>query len=158
MKINSMLTYALTTTLALGLIGLFGCTKKDTSAPATSTTAASATTSADTAPAADLKIEDLKVGTGAEAVAGKKVTVHYTGTLTNGKKFDSSVDRKQPFTFNLGAGQVIQGWDKGVVGMKVGGKRKLTIPPALGYGARGAGTVIPPNSTLIFEIELLKVE
>jgi FKBP-type peptidyl-prolyl cis-trans isomerase len=107
--------------------------------------------------ALDLKIEDLNVGTGAEAVAGKTVNVHYTGWLTNGTKFDSSVDRGQPFSFSLGAGQVIQGWDKGVAGMKVGGKRKLTIPPELGYGARGAGRVIPPNATLVFEVELLGV-
>ncbi|HEX6977621.1 MAG TPA: FKBP-type peptidyl-prolyl cis-trans isomerase [Patescibacteria group bacterium] len=104
-----------------------------------------------------LKIEDIKVGTGDEAVSGKKVTVNYVGTLTNGTKFDSSIDRNQPFTFNLGAGEVIQGWDKGVSGMKVGGKRKLTIPASLGYGNRDMGT-IPANSTLIFEVELLKVE
>ena len=106
----------------------------------------------------ELKIEDITVGTGAEAVAGKKVTVHYTGTLTDGTKFDSSVDRGTPFTFNLGAGEVIAGWDQGVAGMKVGGKRKLTIPSSLGYGERGAGGVIPPNATLIFDVELLKVE
>jgi peptidylprolyl isomerase len=104
-----------------------------------------------------LKIEDLKVGTGAEAVAGKSVTVHYVGTLTNGSKFDSSRDRGQGFTFGLGAGQVIKGWDQGVAGMKVGGLRKLTIPPELGYGARGFPPVIPANSTLIFEVELLSV-
>lgn len=160
MKKNSLLPLALTT-LTLGLIGLVGCTKKDdsmsTTAPATASTPAAATPVA-AAPAGELKSEDVKVGTGREAVAGKRVTVHYTGTLTNGTKFDSSVDRKQPFTFNLGAGQVIQGWDKGVAGMKVGGKRKLTIPPNLGYGANGAGNAIPPNATLIFDVELMKVE
>lgn len=106
----------------------------------------------------ELKIEDLKVGTGAEAVSGKSITVHYTGTLTDGTKFDSSVDRGTPFTFNLGAGEVIEGWDKGFAGMKVGGKRKLTIPSQMGYGERGAPPTIPANATLIFEVELLKVE
>ncbi len=105
-----------------------------------------------------LKIEEIKVGAGAEAVSGKRVTVNYSGILTNGTKFDSSYDRGTPFSFNLGAGEVIQGWDIGVVGMKVGGKRKLTIPANLGYGAAGAGGVIPPNATLIFEVELLGVE
>ena len=106
----------------------------------------------------ELQIEEITVGTGDEAVAGKKVTVHYTGTLTDGTKFDSSKDRDVPFTFNLGAGEVIQGWDQGVVGMKVGGVRMLTIPPELGYGAAGAGGVIPPNAILVFEVELLGVE
>lgn len=106
----------------------------------------------------ELLIEDLTVGEGREAVSGKEVTVHYTGWLTDGEKFDSSKDRKQPFTFPLGAGHVIKGWDQGVVGMKVGGVRKLTIPAALGYGARGAGGVIPPNATLVFEVELLSVD
>lgn len=109
-------------------------------------------------PSAGLKIEDEKVGTGDTAVAGKKVTVNYLGTLTDGKKFDSSYDRNEPFTFNLGAGEVIKGWDEGVAGMKVGGKRKLTISPELGYGETGAPPVIPGNATLIFEVELLKVE
>lgn len=105
--------------------------------------------------ASGLQYIDLKVGTGATAQAGQTVTVHYTGWLENGKKFDSSVDRGQPFSFPLGAGRVIKGWDEGVQGMKVGGKRKLIIPSNLGYGARGAGGVIPPNATLIFEVELL---
>lgn len=106
----------------------------------------------------DLVVEDLKVGEGDEAQAGKAVTVHYTGTLEDGTKFDSSLDRDEPFTFNLGGGEVIAGWDQGVEGMKVGGKRKLTIPPSLGYGEQGAGGVIPPNATLIFEVELLEVK
>ena len=109
-----------------------------------------------------LKYTDEKVGTGAEAKRGEKVTVHYTGWLYNngekGKKFDSSVDRGEPFTFNLGGGQVIPGWDQGVAGMKVGGKRTLIIPANLGYGARGTpGGPIPPNATLMFDVELLKV-
>ena len=104
-----------------------------------------------------LKVEDVKPGTGPEAVSGKEVTVHYTGKLTDGKKFDSSLDRKQPFKFILGAGQVISGWDKGVAGMKVGGKRKLTIPPDMAYGKNGVPGVIPPDSTLVFDVELLGV-
>lgn len=107
--------------------------------------------------ASGLKYIDVVVGTGREAAAGNLATVHYTGWLTNGKKFDSSVDRRDPFSFPIGAGQVIRGWDEGVAGMKVGGKRKLTIPPDLGYGARGAGGVIPPNATLVFDVELLDV-
>jgi FKBP-type peptidyl-prolyl cis-trans isomerase FkpA len=104
-----------------------------------------------------LTIDDLVVGDGAAAAAGQQVKVHYTGWLTDGTKFDSSKDRNDPFVFPLGAGRVIKGWDEGVQGMKIGGKRKLTIPPALGYGARGAGGVIPPNATLVFEVELLGV-
>lgn len=100
--------------------------------------------------------EDTTLGTGAEARIGQMVTVHYTGWLTNGSKFDSSKDRNDPFVFPLGAGHVIRGWDEGVQGMKEGGTRKLTIPPHLGYGARGAGGVIPPNATLLFEVELLR--
>mgnify|MGYP000980923888 CR=1 FL=1 len=105
-----------------------------------------------------LKYTDLVVGKGASPVRGKQVKVHYTGTLENGTKFDSSVDRKQPFSFVIGVGQVIKGWDEGVMGMKVGGKRKLIIPANLGYGARGAGGVIPPNATLLFDVELLDVQ
>ena len=108
--------------------------------------------------ASGLAYQDAVVGTGATATAGQTVTVNYTGWLTNGTKFDSSKDRNQPFTFRLGAGEVIPGWDEGVAGMKVGGTRKLTIPPQLGYGARGAGGVIPPNATLVFEVELLSVK
>jgi len=108
--------------------------------------------------ASGLRITDLEVGTGAEASAGQTVVVHYRGTLEDGSQFDASYDRGTPFSFPLGAGRVIKGWDEGVQGMKVGGKRKLVIPSDLGYGARGAGGVIPPNATLIFEVELLEVK
>lgn len=108
--------------------------------------------------ASGLKITELQVGEGAEAASGQTVSVHYRGTLENGKQFDASYDRGTPFNFPLGAGRVIKGWDEGVVGMKVGGKRKLVIPPDLAYGSRGAGGVIPPNATLVFEVELLDVK
>ena len=108
--------------------------------------------------ASGLKITELNLGDGAEAAAGQTVVVHYRGTLENGKQFDASYDRVTPFSFPLGAGRVIKGWDEGVVGMKVGGKRKLVIPPDLAYGSRGAGGVIPPNATLTFEVELLDVQ
>lgn len=104
----------------------------------------------------DFQIIDLVIGKGDEAFSGSYVTVHYVGKLTNGTKFDSSRDRNRPFEFNLGAGEVVKGWDKGVKGMRVGGKRKLIIPPELGYGSKQVGN-IPPNSTLIFEVELLKI-
>jgi FKBP-type peptidyl-prolyl cis-trans isomerase len=115
---------------------------------------------ADTPPPSNEKLEtkDLVVGKGAEAKAGDNVKVHYVGTLTDGKEFDSSKKHGQPFEFELGAGRVIKGWDQGVAGMKVGGKRKLTVPPSLGYGARGFPPVIPPNATLVFEVELLEVK
>ncbi len=125
--------------------------KVDTSAPTKVT--GDGTTTAD-----GLKYWDIKVGTGETAAAGQNVTVHYTGWLTNGKKFDSSVDRNEPFQFGLGQHQVIKGWDEGVAGMKVGGKRQLHIPAALAYGDRGAGGVIPPGADLIFDVELLKVQ
>jgi FKBP-type peptidyl-prolyl cis-trans isomerase len=107
--------------------------------------------------AGELVVEELRGGAGDEAVAGKTVTVHYVGTLTDGKKFDSSRDRGEGFKFKLGAGQVIKGWDQGVAGMKVGQMRKLTIPPHLAYGDRGFPGAIPPNATLVFEVELLAV-
>lgn len=114
-----------------------------------------AQTQTETVTASGLKYIDLKEGNGPSPKKGQNVLVHYTGWLTDGTKFDSSVDRKEPFPFRIGEGQVIQGWDEGVLSMKMGGKRRLIIPPKLGYGARGAGGVIPPNATLIFEVELL---
>lgn len=111
-----------------------------------------------TTTASGLIIEEIREGDGAVAAAGQYVSVHYTGWLTDGTKFDSSKDRDESFEFALGARHVIAGWDEGVEGMKVGGARKLTIPPSLGYGARGAGGVIPPNATLVFEVELLAVD
>jgi FKBP-type peptidyl-prolyl cis-trans isomerase len=132
-----------------------------TSAPAGEVDPADASNATDTAatsaPAGDLKIEDIVVGSGAEATSGKMVKVHYTGTLEDGKKFDSSLDRNSPFEFQLGTGSVIKGWDQGLLGMKVGGKRKLTIPGSMAYGERGITDVIPPNATLIFDVELLGV-
>ena len=107
--------------------------------------------------ASGLEYTDTVVGTGESPQKGKRVSVHYTGRLADGKKFDSSVDRGEPFQFVIGVGQVIKGWDEGVMGMKVGGKRTLTIPANLGYGERGAGSAIPPNSTLVFDVELLGV-
>jgi FKBP-type peptidyl-prolyl cis-trans isomerase len=127
-----------------------GYAQTDTSAPTKVTGKPKST-------ASGVQYWDITVGTGATATSGKTVTVHYTGWLTNGKKFDSSVDRGQPFMFPLGGGQVIKGWDEGVAGMKVGGKRQLKIPPEAGYGSKGAGGAIPPNATLIFDVELLGV-
>jgi FKBP-type peptidyl-prolyl cis-trans isomerase FkpA len=133
------------------------CGQTTPSTTAVPTTAAAAAAKEITM-ADGLKYTDDQVGTGTEAQAGKTVSVHYTGWLLDGTKFDSSKDRNQPFSFPLGGGQVIKGWDEGVAGMKVGGKRTLVIPPDLGYGARGAGGVIPPNATLKFEVELLDVK
>jgi len=139
--------------LFLMLFVTFSCTKKPQNQSGETMTQA-ATQTATTS----LQVETLKAGSGTEAISGKTVSVHYTGWLTDGKKFDSSVDRGTPFSFSLGKGQVIRGWDEGVKGMKVGEKRKLTIPSDMGYGARGAGNVIPPNATLVFEVELLDVK
>lgn len=148
--LKSVCLLAIVTFLATALFGQGGPAKPDTSAPTKVT--GKPTTTVD-----GLEFWDITVGTGTVATRGKTVKVHYTGWLTNGKKFDSSVDRGQPFTFDLGSGQVIKGWDEGVNGMKVGGKRQLRIPPELGYGNRGAGGVIPPNATLVFDVELLGI-
>ena len=162
-KVCDVTTRILVAVASLAIIGLIVgamVVMKNSSTNATnnstSSTSPSPTVAASTAPG-KLESTDEVVGTGAEAVAGKKVSVHYVGTLTNGTKFDSSRDRNQPFEFTLGAGEVIKGWDQGVAGMKVGGKRKLVIPSDLGYGAQENGK-IPANSTLVFEVELLDVK
>jgi len=139
------------------ILGLSACTGSKEETPGTES-ADQKSGSGGSMDVSELKIEDEVVGTGPEAKAGMEVTVHYTGTLLNGAKFDSSRDRSEPFAFPLGAGRVIQGWDKGVAGMKVGGKRKLTIPSSMGYGTSGAGGVIPPNAGLVFDVELLGVK
>jgi FKBP-type peptidyl-prolyl cis-trans isomerase len=140
--------------IASALLGvILGCGKADKVGASSPTKVAGPPT---TTPSG-LQYWDIVTGTGATAAAGSQVSVHYTGWLTSGEKFDSSVDRGQPFSFPLGAGQVIRGWDEGVAGMKVGGKRQLRIPPELGYGPAGAGGVIPANATLIFDVELLQV-
>src|ERR1700688_97387 len=149
--LKSVCLIAIVTFVATALFAQGGSKKPDTSAP-------TKVTGDGTKTADGLQYWDIKVGTGATATAGHSVKVHYTGWLTNGTKFDSSVDRGEPFSFNLGAGQVIKGWDEGVAGMKIGGKRQLRIPPELGYGSRGAGGVIPANATLIFDVELLGVQ
>jgi peptidylprolyl isomerase len=148
---------------ALMVAGCERAPEADSAKPAAKADAGAAATAAPkpegnvTETASGMKYTDEKVGTGASPQPGQVAVVHYTGWLENGTKFDSSRDRGQPFRFAIGRGQVIKGWDEGVATMKVGGVRKLTIPPALGYGAAGAGGVIPPNSTLIFEVELLDV-
>ena len=153
--------FVATSSLVLCLVVLSAACAKKEDALAANNPASVPATAVPVIPVAEvteLKMEDIKVGIGAIAETGRSVSVHYTGWLTNGTKFDSSKDHGQPFTFHLGGGEVIKGWDQGVAGMKVGGVRKLTIPPNLGYGARGAGGVIPPNATLVFEVELLGVQ
>jgi peptidylprolyl isomerase len=133
-------------------------TKKPATAARPNTNAPTKVTGEGTKTPDGLQYWDIKAGTGPTAMRGQKVNVHYTGWLTTGKKFDSSVDAGKPFSFTLGAGEVIKGWDEGVAGMKVGGKRQLRIPPDLAYGPRGAAGVIPPNATLIFDVQLLGVQ
>lgn len=157
MKLIPQTALALGALAALSLAGALAASETNAKAAPAAATPAAAAKEKTVTTASGLKYEDLTVGEGAEAKSGDRVSVHYTGWLENGTKFDSSVDRGRPFDFPLGAGRVIKGWDQGVAGMKVGGKRKLTIPPALGYGERGAGGVIPPNATLVFEVELLKI-
>lgn len=149
---NRTAYFPLSTLALIAAVGLSGCGKPTDSAPGTPPVPAGA------AGVTSLTIADEVVGTGPAAKPGDKVAVHYTGWLTDGTKFDSSRDRGQPFSFTLGAGEVIDGWDQGVAGMQAGGKRKLTVPPELGYGPAGAGGVIPPNAVLVFEVELLKIE
>jgi FKBP-type peptidyl-prolyl cis-trans isomerase len=144
----------------------FGCSSSDKPSEAAKTTTAgpkgpaspAKVTGQPTTTASGLQYWDIVVGTGAPAIAGNTVKVHYSGYLSTGEKFDSSRDRDQPFSFALATGQVIKGWDEGIQGMKVGGQRQLRIPPDLGYGETGAGHTIPPNATLIFDVELLQVE
>jgi FKBP-type peptidyl-prolyl cis-trans isomerase len=134
-----------------------GSSEKSGTPPAANTSNPAKVTGQPTTTGSGLQYWDIVVGSGAPAVAGSTVKVHYSGFLTTGQKFDSSRDRGEPFSFPLGAGQVIKGWDEGVAGMKVGGQRQLRIPPQLGYGSAGAGGAIPPNATLIFDVELLEV-
>jgi FKBP-type peptidyl-prolyl cis-trans isomerase len=155
MKRNFFLVLALFTFFAVA----FGCGSPDKSTPSAppSTSSPMKVSGQPVTTASGLQYWDIVVGSGATATPGSTVKVHYTGFLTTGQKFDSSRDRGEPFSFPLGQGQVIKGWDEGVAGMKVGGQRQLRIPPQLGYGAAGAGGAIPPNATLIFDVELLEV-
>lgn len=143
--------------LLLAAVAIPACSQKEAKPTAEKAVESKAPAGA-TVTASGLSYTDIVKGAGAAPTSGKMVTVHYTGVLEDGTKFDSSVDRGQPFSFRIGAGEVIPGWDEGVISMKVGGKRKLIIPPQLGYGSAGAGGVIPPNATLIFDVELLDVE
>jgi FKBP-type peptidyl-prolyl cis-trans isomerase FkpA len=154
-----MQRFALGLSLFMALILASGCggTSKPNTSSSPSTSSPMKVNGQPTTTSSGLRYWDIVAGTGATAAPGNLVKVHYTGFLTTGEKFDSSRDRGEPFSFPLGAGQVIKGWDEGVAGMKVGGQRQLRIPPALGYGASGAGGVIPPNATLIFDVELLEI-
>lgn len=143
--------------LLLTGIAIAACSEREAVKPASDAKPAASTPAPLTTTPSGLAYADLTVGSGAQPVAGKPVKVHYTGWLENGTKFDSSVDRGEPFVFTIGAGEVIPGWDEGVMTMKTGGKRRLVVPPQLGYGATGAGGVIPPDATLIFEVELIDV-
>jgi len=150
--------FALVVALTAMLVGALGCGgDKPSTSGASSTSTPMKVSGQPTTTPSGLQYWDIAVGSGATAVPGSTVKVHYSGFLTNGQKFDSSRDRGEPFSFPLGAGQVIKGWDEGVAGMKVVGQRQLRIPPELGYGAAGAGGAIPPNATLIFDVELLGV-
>lgn len=141
--------------LAFSASIIAGCQKFDNQPPQTTVQQLQPGTAAMKRTPSGLQYEDLVAGSGSSPAAGQRVTVHYTGWLTNGTKFDSSLDSNQPFIFTIGRGEVIPGWDEGVMTMKIGGKRKLVVPPELGYGAAGAGGVIPPNATLVFEVILL---
>jgi FKBP-type peptidyl-prolyl cis-trans isomerase len=151
--------YFLVFTVFAVLAVAFGCgsSDKSTTSSTPSTSSPMKVSGQPTTTASGLQYWDIVVGTGATAAPGSTVKVHYSGFLTTGQKFDSSRDRGEPFSFPLGQGQVIKGWDEGVAGMKVGGQRQLRIPPGLGYGSSGVGGVIPPNATLIFDVELLEV-
>lgn len=144
--------------IAIGIIYTFASGKKEETMSQQDSTISNTSTNPSASASAGLKIEDLKVGTGSAVKSGDTITINYTGTLLDGTKFDSSYDRNEPFQTQIGVGQVIKGWDEGVIGMQVGGKRRLTIPSDLGYGSQGAGGVIPPNATLIFELELLEIK
>ena len=149
--------WILTVFAVLGVVSGCGSANKSGTSGASSTSSPMKVNGAPTTTASGLQYWDIVVGTGTTAAPGNTVKVHYSGFLTSGQKFDSSRDRGEPFSFPLGAGQVIKGWDEGVAGMKTGGQRQLRIPPQLGYGAAGAGGAIPPNATLIFDVELLDV-
>lgn len=155
---NNILTVVIIITVLIGTYFILSRPPQTSQAPTSELSSLSVSPSISPTMNQELKIEDLTVGTGPVAKAGDTVEVNYLGTLENGTKFDSSYDRNQTFSTQIGVGQVIKGWDQGIPGMKVGGKRRLTIPSTLGYGSQGAGNLIPPNATLIFEVELVAVK